>query len=175
MSTPKFDPLPDSFFAALHTYYQEPFICDSCTKPTCSCSGGSRARAVLLPGEGDWIEKKLGKKLNYVDENKNLFQIEGDCVYLENKQCQAKLLKPWECWAYPLCPFWDSVLAQWVPNFARNCSYPTEVPRPWLASVWAGWQYISTKVPWAWMAWYSSIPDYDTTTSNLLQIGSQRD
>lgn len=159
-------PLDDDFFEELHGLVTTPYICGSCTKPTCSCAGGSRTRACLLPGEQEWAERKVGKKLPMAAPY--LYEVQGDCTYLECGRCCADNLKPWDCLAYPLCPIWDEQTSQWLPSYARNCSYPTQIPISWIREVWTGWQLIAREVEPSWLVWYSSIPDFYET--DLLQI-----
>lgn len=162
----KFQPLSDGFFDYLHSGLKTPFICRDCTKPICSCSGGSRTRAVLLPGEEDWMFRRFGIRLPMVDEY--LYGMCGDCTYLTSeKQCLAKHEKPFDCHAFPLCPEFDFGSNRWLPRYASNCSYPTKIPLAWIREVWTGWELIAEAVEVEWLRYYNSIPDFD---QQLLQI-----
>jgi hypothetical protein len=115
------------------------------------------------------VEQKVGRKLPMVAPY--LYEVCGDCTYLDGINCVAEQLKPWDCLAYPLCPFWDVKRKKLIPSFARNCSYPTDIPRDWLSQVWTGWQMIEMFVQEDWLEWYTSIPDYDV---QYLSIGEAK-
>lgn len=161
-----FKPLSDGFFDYLHSGLKTSFICESCVNPICSCSGGSRTRAVLLPGEENWMFRRFGVELPMVGEY--LYGMCGDCTYLtKEKQCLAKHEKPFDCHAFPLCPEFDFKANRWMPRYASNCSYPAKIPIEWIREVWIGWELIAEAVEIDWLRYYNSIPDFD---ERLLQI-----
>lgn len=164
----QFKALSAEFFDDLHSGLKTPFVCNSCTQFLCSCSGGSKTRAVLLPGEEEWMLKKFGVKLPIVAPY--LFEVAGDCSYLDScKNCIAQHEKPFDCQAFPLCPEFDFETNQWLPRYASNCSYPKKVPIDWIREIWNGWNFIAKHVDPEWLRYYNTIPDFD---ERLIQIGA---
>lgn len=162
----KFKALSDDFFDDLHSGLKTPFVCNSCTQFLCSCSGGSKTRAVLLPGEEEWMLKKFKVKLPIVAPY--LFEVCGDCTFLdEKKSCIGKFEKPFDCHSFPLCPIWDDATDQFIPRMSDNCSYPAPIPDSWYKEIWLAWQKIQSCVDRNWCRFYETIPNYD---QRLLQI-----